>query len=120
MSPPGVLTATAEAHRLDAEQGVSGRARFSLDWNSLELAYSTSVSGALDSDVLGIHIHRAKPGSAGPIVFLLGEQGAGRASGKVKLSPGDLRDLREGNLYFDIHTTNDLDGVRGQLTAIEK
>lgn len=120
VSPPGVLTATAEAHRLDAEQGVSGRARFSLDWNSLELAYSTSVSGALDSDVLGIHVHRGKLGSAGPIVFLLGEQGAGRASGKVKLSPGNLRDLREGSLYFDVHTTNDLDGVRGQLIAIEK
>lgn len=120
VSPPGILTAIAEARGLDADHGVTARARFSLDWNSLELTYSTSVAGTRDSDVLGTHIHRGKPDAPGPVVFLLGGQGTGRASGKVKLTPGDLRDLRQGSLYFDVHTTNHLGGVRGQLIAVEE
>ena len=120
VNPPGILTATAEAQGLDAEHGVIARARFGLDWNNLELTYSTSVAGALDSDVLGAHIHRGKPDTPGPVVFLLGGQGTGRTSGKVKLTPGDLQDLRQGNLYFDIHTTNYLDGVRGQVIVVEE
>ena len=120
MSPPGILTAIADARGLDADHGVTARARFSLDWNSLELTYSTSVAGTRDSDVLGTHIHRGQPDAPGPVMFLLGGQGTGRASGKVKLTPGDLRDLRQGSLYFDVHTTNHLGGVRGQLIAVEE
>ena len=117
VSPPGLLTARAEARAQDAAHGVTARARFTLDWNTLELAYSTSVAGARDSDVLGIHLHRGEPDAPGPVAFLLGGQSKGRTSGRVKLTPGDLRDLRQGSLYFDVHTTNNLGGVRGQVIA---
>ena len=120
VSPPGNLTASAEAHALDADHGVTARASFRVDRSSLELIYSTSVAGARDSDVLGFHLHRGQPDVSGPIVFLLGGRGVGRASGAVKLSPGDLTDLREGGLYFDVHTTAQLNGVRGQLVALEE
>ena len=120
VSPPGLLTATAEARVDNAAHSVTARARFTLDWNTLEFAYSTSVAGALDSDVLGAHIHRGQPDAPGPVVFLLGGQGQGRTSGRVKLTQGDLRDLRQGTLYFDVHTTNHLDGVRGQVIAVEE
>ena len=120
VNPPGTLTATAEAHGPDAEHGVTARARFRVDRNSLELTYTTSVAGTLDSDVLGFHIHRGQPDAPGPVVLLLGGRGTGRASGTVKLTAGDFRDLREGGLYFDVHTTNHLSGVRGALIAEEE
>ena len=99
---------------------VSARARFTLDWYTLDLGYSMSVAGVVRSDVLGAHIHRGEPGARGPVVFLLGGKATGRASGTVKLSVGDLEDLRQGRLYFDAHTTSHLDGVRGQMILREE
>ena len=99
---------------------VSAQARFTLDWYTLDLRYSMSVAGVLRSDVLGAHIHRGEPGARGPVVFLLGGRATGRASGIVKLSAGDLEDLRQGRLYFDAHTTSHLEGVRGQMILPEE
>jgi hypothetical protein len=47
----------------------------------------------------------------------LGGKGKGRASGTITLSAGDLLNLRQGNLYFDVHTKSHVEGVRGQLMA---
>ena len=76
-----------------------------------------SVAGVLDQGVLGVHVHRGTRDVPGPMIHLLGGKGEGRASGTIKLSAGDLQDLRQGNLYFDVHTTSHVEGVRGQLIA---
>ncbi len=120
-NPPDPLT--FEVETTGAEEpaasaiGPSARARFTLDWYTLDLRYSRSVAGVLDPDVLGVHIHRGTPDAPGPMIHRLGRKGEGRASGTVKLSAGDLQDLRLGNLYFDVHTTSHVEGVRGQLVA---
>ena len=80
VSPPGMLTASAEAQGQDAEDGVTARASFSVDWNSLELTYSTSVAGILDSDVLGTHIHRGTPDAPGT-----GRVSAGRTRDRTRV-----------------------------------
>ena len=120
-NPPNPLM--FEAETTDAEKpvasaiGPSARARFTLDWYTLDLRYSMSVSGVLDSNVLGVHLHRGTPAVPGPMIHLLAKKGEGRASGTITLSAGDVQDLRQGNLYFDAHTTNRVEGVRGQLIA---
>ena len=48
---------------------VSARARFTLDWYTLDLGYSMSVAGVVRSDVLGAHIHRGEPGARGRWCF---------------------------------------------------
>ena len=100
--------------------GPSARARFTFDWYTLELRYSMSVAGILDPDVLGTHIHRGTPDAPGPMIHLLGEKGEGRASGTIKLSPGDVQNLRQENLYFDVHTVSHVEGVRGRLIASDE
>ena len=121
MNPPDPLA--FEVQTTGAEEptasaiGPSARARFTLDWYTLDLRYSMSVAGVLDPDVLGVHIHRGTRDVPGPMIHRLGEKGEGRASGTIKLSIGDLQDLRQGNLYFDAHTTSHVEGVRGQLIA---
>ncbi len=121
VNPPNPLmfqAETTDAEKLAASAiGPSARAHFTLDWYTLDLRYSMSVSGVLDSNILGVHLHRGTPAVPGPMIHLLGDKGEGRVSGTITLSAGDVQDLRQGNLYFDAHTTNRVEGVRGQLIA---
>ena len=120
-NPPDPLTVEVETTRTEEPAGSaigpSARARLTLDWYTLDLRYSMSVAGVLDPDVLGVHIHRGTPDAPGPMIHLLGGKGEGRASGTITFSAGDLQDLRQGNLYLDVHTTSHVEGVRGQLIA---
>ena len=120
-NPPDPLTfeveTTGREEPAAAASGPSVRARFTLNWYTLDLRYSMSVAGVLDQGVLGVHVHRGTRDVPGPMIHLLGGKGEGRASGTIKLSAGDLQDLRQGNLYFDVHTTSHVEGVRGQLIA---
>ena len=124
MNPPDPLAfevQTTGAEEPEASTiGPSVRALFTLDWYTLDLRYSMSVAGVLDPDVLGTHIHRGTPNVPGPMIHRLGGKGEGRASGTIKLSAGDLQNLRQGNLYVDVHTTSHVEGVRGQLVALDE
>jgi hypothetical protein len=73
------------------------------------------VHGLLDDDVLFSHLHRASDGAAGPVTHLLGGRAQSRMSGVVALSAAELRSLRDGDLYVDVHTTSNLDGVRANI-----
>lgn len=107
---PVVIEAAAEA------DGAGLRGRFELDRARRELAWSVSVYGVVDDDVLSSHIHRAvEGGGPGPVAHRLGGRGQARASGRLALSARDLESLRAGELYAAVHTAGNLPGIRADL-----
>ena len=96
----------------DDGDGVGLRGRFVLDRATRQLGYSVSVYGLSNDDVLFTHIHRFNEGAAGPVVQLLGGRGRSWVSGTLMLSAAELRRLRDGELYADVHTTESLPGIR--------
>ena len=89
-----------------------GRATFVLDPTTHLLDYSVSVAGVRDRDVLAIDLHgRDEDGERGPIVLRLSGRGGGRASGRLILAGRELRLLRDGRLYVDVHTTGHVAGA---------
>lgn len=89
-----------------------------------------SVTVTSISDIIGAHIHRAPRGLNGPIIFFLwrpaeGPFGPGNPVGKTwtrfnpdpqALTEENVRDLRTGNMYVNIHTESRPSGeIRGQL-----
>lgn len=116
-STPSLVTRSLPV-AVEVEQvfdGVGLRGRFTLDRSRRELAYVVSVHGVLDQEVLFSHIHRTDSGAAGPVVYLLGGRGNPRVSGRLLLSAGDLNRLIAGELYVDVHTTDNLPGIAAPL-----
>ena len=88
---------------------------------TFRVAEDGTVSGNITTkDVAGTmaHIHRGAKGTNGPVIVPLDKNGdtytvpAGR-----KLTPEQIKDLKAGNLYVNVHTAKNKGGeVRGQLT----
>ena len=111
-------TGSAEVPPVDTD--VVADARFMLDRPTRTLSYRATVFGVTSGEVLFMHIHRGHQDEGGPVVFLMSTPGASRVSGSFTLNPAALEDLEEGNLYFDVHTKQNLAGeVRGQLVLGE-
>lgn len=72
----------------------------------------------------GIHIHPGASGETAPYLYGLAAELApdghsGIFRGRFELAAGEVRKLREGRLYLDIHTSRHEDGeVRGQLLPL--
>jgi len=106
------LTGTDEVPPLSVPGSGSGTIRVEDDG---------TVSGSITTkDVAGTmaHIHRGAKGTNGPVIVPLDKNGdtytvpAGR-----KLTPEQIKDLKAGNLYVNVHTAKNKGGeVRGQLT----
>ena len=109
---PGPVAMDVAADDVD---GVGLRGRFVLDRATRQLGYSVSVYGLSNDDVLFTHIHRFNDGAAGPVVQLLGGRGRSWVSGTLTLSAAELRRLRDGELYADVHTTENLPGIRAPI-----
>jgi hypothetical protein len=87
---------------------------------SFRVAEDGTISGSVTTkDVQGTmaHIHRGAKGANGPVIVPLAKDGdtysvpAGR-----KLTPQQMDDLKNGNLYVNVHTNRYKGGeVRGQL-----
>jgi len=87
---------------------------------SFRVAEDGTLSGSVTTkDVPGTmaHIHRGAKGTNGPVIVPLDKKGdtysvpAGR-----KLTAEQLKDLKAGNLYVNVHTAKNKGGeVRGQL-----
>ena len=93
-------------------ESASGRAIFVLDPTTHLLDFSLSVAGVRDRDVLAIDLHdRHEDGERGPIVLRLSGRGSGRASGRLTLAGREMRLLRDGRLYVDVHTTGHVAGA---------
>ena len=113
LAPPPPVVVEVET---PAAPGPGLRGRFELDRARRELAWSVSVHGVVDGDVLFSHLHRAvEGGGAGPVAHLLGGRGQARASGRLVLSARDVQSLRDGRLYVAAHTADDLPGIRADL-----
>ena len=106
------LTGTDEVPPLSVPGSGSGTIRVEEDG---------TVSGSVTTkDVAGTmaHIHRGAKGTNGPVIVPLDKNGdtysvpAGR-----KLTDEQMKDLKAGNLYVNVHTAKNKGGeVRGQLT----
>ena len=87
---------------------------------SFRVAEDGTITGSVTTkDVAGTmaHIHRGAKGANGPVIVPLDKQGdtysvpAGR-----KLTPDQIKDLKAGNLYVNVHTAKNKGGeVRAQL-----
>jgi hypothetical protein len=87
---------------------------------TIRVAEDGTVTGSVTTkDVAGTmaHIHRGAKGTNGPVIVPLEKKGdtytvpAGR-----KLTAEQLKDLKAGNLYVNVHTAKNKGGeVRGQL-----
>ncbi len=105
------LTGTEEVPPLNVPGKGSG---------SFRVAEDGTISGSITTEgVEGTmaHIHRGAKGTNGPVIVPLDKKGdtytvpAGR-----KLSEAQLKDLKAGNLYVNVHTARNKGGeVRGQL-----
>ena len=83
-----------------------------------ELGYDARVYGVLDSEVLFMHLHRARAGDIGPVTVMLSRAGDARRSGTVVLTRSQRIAFEAGELYFDAHTRDHLTGlVRAQIGA---
>jgi Asp-tRNA(Asn)/Glu-tRNA(Gln) amidotransferase A subunit family amidase len=112
------LMAPPPPERVEVESSSDGaglRARFELDRATRRLRYAVTAHGVMDADVLFSHLHRATDGASGPVTHLLGGRRQPRMSGAVDLSASELRSLNDGDLYVDVHTRTDLDGVRAAI-----
>ena len=98
-----------------ADDGSGLQARFAFDRAARQLTYRVTVYGVTDDAVLFTHIHRAVDGAAGPVTHLLGGGAQSRVSGTLLLSAADLRSLRAGDLYVDVHTRTNLPGLRAHI-----
>jgi hypothetical protein len=88
---------------------------------TIRVAEDGSITGSVTTkDVEGTmaHIHRGAKGTNGPVIVPLEKKGdtysvpAGR-----KLTADQLKDLKAGNLYVNVHTNRNKGGeVRGQLS----
>ena len=112
IDPPGPVVMDVGT---ETAGGLGLRGRLVLDRTTRGLTFSVSVYGVTDDDVLFTHIHRSHDGAAGPVVHLLGRRGRARVSGDLTLSAADLRRIRDGELCVDVHTTEDLVGVRADI-----
>ena len=99
--------------RVRADPALSARATFTLDPTTRMLQYRMSTFGLTDSDVLSIDIHRRASDDAefGPVLRQLSRRGRARAAGQVRMAGVEIRALREGRLYIDVHTTENVAGA---------
>ena len=110
VSPPSSfgLLATVTA---TVPYSVLGQGSFVLDPNTRVLSYSLMLDGVGDTDFLLVDLHRkADDSENGPSIRRLrGNRDA--VVGEVILEGREIRLLREGKLYIDVHTRERLTGA---------
>jgi hypothetical protein len=70
----------------------------------------------LSGKAMAAHIHRGKPGKAGPIMVPLCGPCASGAHGVAKLDAKTMNAIKSGSAYVNVHTAKNPNGeIRGQL-----
>jgi hypothetical protein len=96
---------------------ITGEGVVSAELNGAELTIQVSFEG-MSSAASRAHIHRAQPGTPGPVAFAIDVPAVaeGTFEDTVTLDDTELRELREGLYYLQIHTENNPGGeLRGWL-----
>ena len=117
VDPPAPVVVNVEADDVD---GAGLRGRFVLERSTGDLTYTLSLYGMSNTEVLFTHLHRSTDGAAGPVVRLLGGRWRPWVSGTLTLTAAELSALRDGELYADVHTTENLVGLRADLSWPEE
>tara|TARA_B100002003_G_scaffold180066_2_gene168063 strand:+ start:8934 stop:10799 length:1866 start_codon:yes stop_codon:yes gene_type:complete len=117
VDPPAPVVVNVEADDVD---GAGLRGRFVLERSTGDLTYTLSLYGMSNTEVLFTHLHRSTDGAAGPVVRLLGGRWRPWVSGALTLTAAELSALRDGELYADVHTTENLVGLRADLSWPEE
>jgi CHRD domain len=113
-----VLTARAEVPR---PKGVKTRAggTFRIELTESDGSYSiawTLTYRALTGRALAAHIHRGKPGKAGPVVASLCQPCRSGRKGKAKVAKTVASAMKRGVTYVNVHTRRNAAGeIRGQI-----
>ena len=96
---------------------ITGGGAVSAELNGMELTIRGSFEG-MSSAATRAHVHRAQPGTPGPVAFAIDVPtvAEGKFEDTVTLDDTELRELRDGFYYLQIHTENNPGGeLRGWL-----
>ena len=76
----------------------------------------------LTGPTAGAHIHLGKPGKTGPVaVVLCNNVCKSPKSGTATLTPAQLKAIRSGGAYVNVHTTKNPNGeIRGQIAVTSR
>ena len=96
---------------------ITGEGVVRAELNGTELTIRGSFEG-MSSAAVRAHVHRAQPGTPGPVAFGIDVPtvAEGEFENTVTLDESELRELRGGFYYLQIHTENNPGGeLRGWL-----
>ena len=96
---------------------ITGEGVVRAELNGTELTIRGSFEG-MSSAAIRAHVHRALPGTPGPVAFAIDVPAVaeGEFEDTVTLDESELRELRGGFYYLQIHTENNPGGeLRGWL-----
>jgi hypothetical protein len=95
----------------------SAVAKFAWDDDTNLLTYTITVSGLTQNQVTAAHFHRGAAGVNGPIQYTLSDKGFTTLGPfSVTLTAQDETDLKNGQWYVNIHSTDHPSGfARGQM-----
>ena len=90
---------------------------FTLGQNQEKLKFRVTLAG-LSSTITGAHFHTGAAGANGPVVVDLLTYLTGNVlEGEIVPTAAFLTSLRQGQVYINVHTTNNPNGeIRGQLS----
>ena len=113
-----VLTAGAEVPKPKRVKARAG-GTFKVDLTDASVSYSiawTLTYRNLTGKAVAAHIHRGKPGKAGPVIVGLCQPCRSGRKGKARVSKTVATVLKAGTAYVHVHTAVNAAGeIRGQL-----
>jgi CHRD domain len=97
--------------------GGSAVAKFTWDDDTNLLTYTITISGVPQDQVTAAHFHRGAADLNGPIVYTLTDKGfATLGPASLTLTPQDEADLKSGQWYVNVHSTQHPSGfARSQM-----
>jgi hypothetical protein len=106
-------TAPATAQGAFTAKVVEGASTASITW--------TLTFKGLSGKAVGAHIHRGKPGVAGPVLVPLCGPCTSGKKGKATISKAIAEALERGRAYVNVHTAKNAAGeIRGQVKLTRK
>jgi hypothetical protein len=116
------MTRGAEVPKPKAPAGAKGAFTATVVENGSKatIAWTLTFSG-LSGKAVGAHIHKGKPGVAGPVVVALCGPCRSGMKGRSVIAKSVSEMLERGGAYVNVHTTKNAGGeIRGQVKLVVK